>query len=483
FNNLRYFCPVLRYDRLSNDEGVVEVRYQRGVSFNSQEKLGAARTQFENVINNPRANKYQQIRALLQISSACSSEGKTDCAEEFASKAITLAKEERMENIATNGLINLGNAFLARGEYDKAEQNFQQGLDFARKDEGFRNEARALLTLGSLRIQQKKPDEAQSFVNQALSFFQKGGYNKEVSQANLILGRASEMKEDYDAALQAFQQVENSETAPVADKAYAKMVNGNVLKHQEKYPKALRILEQSYDLYQSLNNPFYTTYTLFYLSHILFQLGRFEEAKDKLFKAQAILKKGDSLYPQLSTETHLLNARIALSGRNFTEAIKEAKQDSLSKDPSVASDANMIIGLAQTSSNPKNPEGIKKCIEALENAVSTKDTRAINTTKLALAEAYLNTGNYSDALETALQSKNYFITAGQLESGWRALVLAGKAKQQKGDGENARIYATNALEILHQLQSDWGQEHFNNYLSKPDNNLYFKQAQGLSKSE
>jgi tetratricopeptide (TPR) repeat protein len=104
------------YDRLSNDEGVAEVKYQRGVSLSFQEKTDAARNQFEQVIGNPRANKYQKIRAMLQISSVCSGLGKTPCAEEYASNAINLAKQERMENLTSKGLIYLGNAFLARAE-------------------------------------------------------------------------------------------------------------------------------------------------------------------------------------------------------------------------------------------------------------------------------------------------------------------------------------------------------------------------------
>ncbi len=469
------------YDRLSNDEGVAEVKYQRGVSLNIQEKSEAARIQFEQVIGNPRANKYQQIRALLQISSVCSSIGKTACAEEYASNAITLAKQERMENLASNGLISLGNAFLARADYGKAEQNFQQALEFSRKDEGLQNEARALLSLGSLRIQQKKPDEAEDFVRQSLPFYQKGGYQKEVAQANLILGRAGVMKENYDEALRAFEQVENSEQSSISDRAYAKMASGDTLIIQEKYPAALKRFEQSYDLYQSLDNSFYSAYSLFYLSDVLYQLGRFEEAKDKLSKAQTILNEEQSLLPQLNAKIHLLNARIALSNRNFTTAINEAKQTRASNGSPLSPEANQIIGLAQTFSNPGSSEGIQNCIKAVQQSISTKDARKINSAKLTLAECYFNTGIYSDALETALQTKDYFVNSGQTESSWRAWLIAGKAGKQKGDDENARKYGKMAIETLSQLQNDWGTEYFNTYIAKPDIDLYLKEAENLVK--
>jgi tetratricopeptide (TPR) repeat protein len=470
------------YDRSNNDEGVAEVKFQRGVSLNAQEKLDAARSQFEQVINTPRANKYQQIKAMLQISSVCCSDGNTKCAEENAAKAITLAQQERMENVATTGLIDLGNAFLTLGNYSMAEQNFQQALNFARKDEGLRNEALALLTLASLRLQQKQPDEAQNFVQQALPFFQNGSYIKQVTQAYLILGRVSQMKEDYDAALQAFEYVENSETTSITDKAYAKMVSGNVLMRQEKYSEALRRFEQSYDLYQSSNNSFYAAYCLFYLSNVMFQMGNFEEAKDKLLKARTILSDEHILLPELTTKSQLLNAQIALSEQKFAEAVKEAHPISLSKSPSDAFEADLIIGLAQTASKSKSSEGIQNSIKAFNYAVTTKDSRTINIAKLVLAKAYLNTGNYTVALETALEAKEYFINAGQRESAWRALLIVAQSSQQTGDYENAKNYAAKALETLHKLESDWAQELFNIYLAKPDINLYFKQAEKLAQS-
>lgn len=469
------------YERSNNDEGIAEVKFQRGVSLNHQEKLDDARNQFEQVIANPRANKYQQIRAMLQISNTCASEGKTTCAEEFASKAIVLANSERMENIATTGLIDLGNAFLVRGEYEKAEKNLLTALEFARKDGGLRNEAIALLALGSLRIQQKKPDEAQSFVNLALPYLQKGGYSKELSQARLIDGRANEMKGNFDAALRAFEEVENLERASAADRAYANMLSGNVLMSQERYSEALSHFEKSFDLYQSLKNSFYSAYCLFYLSDILFQLGNFEQAKEKLSKAQQILDKGHVLFPQLNTKTNLLDAQIALSLGNFSEAFTKAKQINEVKSSSVTFEVSKIICLGQT--NLKRKEGIENCLKAVKYAESTNDSQIINNARLALSEAYLNTGNNSDALKKALEVKDYFVSTGQLESGWRALLLAALANRQNGNNENAKEYAGQALETLSQLKKRLNEEHFNLYLERPDINHYFRQAEELSRLE
>jgi serine/threonine protein kinase/lipopolysaccharide biosynthesis regulator YciM len=469
------------YDRQSNDEGVAEVKFQRGVFLNNQEKLAAARDQFEQVLKMPRANKYQQIRSMLQISQVCYGGGDTDCAEEYAMKGIELAKNERMLNLATDGLIDLGNTFLGRAQYDKAEQHFRQAIEFARKDEVLRNEARALLAMGSLRIQQKNPDEAEDFVRQGLPFFQKGGYSKQVSQGNILLGRASEMKGDYNAAIEAFEQVENSQEAPTFERAYAKMVGGNILMQQEKYPEALDRFKQSYDLFQTLDHP-YATYTAFYLSTVLYELGRFEEAAGEASKVRTRLKDENPLIPIVNGKTHLINAQVALSKRNFTDAIKEAKQVKGTMDADDEFDANTVICRAETGSGSANSEGLQSCEKALQYALSTKNSRKINTAKLAFAEARLNTGNNQESLDLALQTKDYFVNAGQSVSAWQAWLIAALASQKKGDQENAKVYSAKALETLSKLQENWGAEHFNIYLGKPDVQYYFTQADKLSKA-
>jgi serine/threonine protein kinase/lipopolysaccharide biosynthesis regulator YciM len=470
------------YDRLSNDEGVAEVKYQRGVSLNFQDKLDAARAQFEQVIVHPRANKHQQIRAMMQISSICSSSNQTQCDEEYALKAVELAKQERMENLAATGLIDLGNAYFTRREYDKAEKYFLQAIEFARKDNGLSNESKALLAMGSLRIEQKKPDEAEAFVQQALPFFQKGVYKKEVSQANLILGRASTLKENYDAALEAFTQVAESSEAAETDRAYAEMIIGIILTNKENYPEAFRHHQKSYNLYQTASNHFYTAYSLFYLTEVLAQLGRFTEAEDQLSKAQEIILKNPSYVVQLTPRVELLKAQIAQSRRNFGEALGKARDAAKSTDPSVSSEAYKTSALAQSFLTPKNPESEKSCENALRFAVESKNQRAINAAKLAMAEVYLNAGNPAKAHETAVEAKNYFISAGQIESGWRGLLIAAQAKRQSGEIDQAKLYAKEALNILEQIKNEWGQEYFNTYLARPDINFYFAQTKNLAGS-
>lgn len=77
-----------------------------------------------------------------------------------------------MDNLTTNGLIDIGNAFFLRGEYGEAEKRFEQALQVAKANKGRRGEARALLSLGSLFVQQGGGGKALDYLEPALAFYE-----------------------------------------------------------------------------------------------------------------------------------------------------------------------------------------------------------------------------------------------------------------------------------------------------------------------
>jgi tetratricopeptide (TPR) repeat protein len=469
----------LIYDRLSDDEGIADVRIQRGISYNSQEKLELARKEFEQVLAIPRANKYQKIKALLQISSVCSSEGKTSCGEEYASNAIKMAKEERMENLATGGLVDLGNAFFTRAEYEKAEQYFQQALEFARKDDGRHNEARALLSLGSLRVQQNKPSEAQNLIQQAMPFYQKGGYRKEVAQANILLGRAYEMTENFEEALKAFKEVENSDDASI--QAYVQLAIGAVLLNQERLPEALGCFNKSYELYEAIGNNYLIAYSLINQTNALMILGRFGEAKEKLARAERIVRDNSDSLKQLNAKIQLRYAQIALNENDFEKAIQVAEAIDAPTDSPAMLEIQSIIALSKTKLHPNAAANIQLYERVLLLTSKVTEARSVNNAKLSLAEAYLLSGNPAKALTIAIEVNNYFVGKNQNESAWRALSIASDAAVKLKDNQiNSKDFASKALEMLTKIKSDWGEDYFKNYLLKPDVKFYYYQIGQLA---
>ena len=462
------------YDRASNDEGVVEVKFFRGAAFNAQDNLKSALEQFQQVTTSPRANEYQKIRAMLQTSSLLCAEGKTQPAQALASEAIDLAKQERMENVATGGLIDLANAFSSREDYDTAEQHLRQAMDFAHQNEGRRNEARASLALASLYLSMHKADEVLNFIKQALPFYEQGGYSREVSQAYVIWGFASNMKGDLPQAIQAFEKA--SQIGEASQRALASTGLGTVLTDQEQHPKALQYFEQSNKLYESLGNSYYTAFSKYNVAASLAKLGRLEEAKQMVADAEKVLLDLKISQPNLQAKFALLKAKVALAEGRYPEVSEITKRITISDDLELEADLYRVTALSQALAKSKPPEAVRTALKALQIAERSEEAREVNRSKLTLSEVYLITGNQKDATTMALEARDYFVGAGQKESAWRACFVASKSTE----GEAARQHLSAATQILSELKKDWGADHFQAYSARSDIKFYLEQIDELN---
>ena len=175
----------------------------------------------------------------------------------------------------------------------------------------------------------------------------------------------------------------------------------------------------------------------------------------------------------------MLKAQIALSEGNYAEAYKITKQIATIKDSQIASETYIVMGLGQILSKPQNIDGVQIFVKALDSAMQTNDLKIVNAAKLALAEALLRAGNNKEALEKALEAKDYFVSTGQKESVWRSLLIAAKSSKQNGDYEFSRQYASSALETLSSLKNDWGEEYFRSYSNRADIKTYLEQTKEL----
>lgn len=468
------------YRVLSNFEGVAEVFYQRGFLFKNLDMLPEARAQLEQVLKMTAdtGDQYHQIKALQILSSVSAAEGNARQAEQQATQAIQLAQANGIENQATNGLIELANSFLLRGEYDEAEKYYKQALDFAQRNNGRMNEAAALVQLGSLRSLQRNTEEALRYIEQALPFYQQGGYRKWFSQALTLLGRVHFDRGDYDAALKAFNEELQlgEQSGDQSQIALSHQEIGSVLVAQEQFPEALRHFDQSYEIKKSLNTKISVGYSLMYRASVLWQIGRYDEAKAALDGATAIAGR-EGLYKQLLADIHMIGGRIALSEWRVQEAKSKSHQaldlaGTQYKDTAVQ--AKYSLGLVESRSRVARA-GSKWCEEAVELATSTGDPQLLSSALLASAEASLESGDSQRALEKAMQARESFARFGKQDSEWRAWLIAAQAKHRLGEGAAAFEYATNANAQLSNLEQKWGLEAYNGYLARPDIQHFRKQ--------
>ncbi|MBX3277711.1 MAG: protein kinase [Acidobacteria bacterium] len=475
------------YQAMSGQEGLADVFFQRGALLARIRKLPEAKFQLERSLEISRgsANRFQSIRTQLQLSSVYYAEGDTEGAKKIAAEAIAAAQAANIRSLATNGLIDLGYTLLSRGEFAEAQSYFQQALDFARTDRAPRIEARARLALGSLNTQQSNLDEAISHLEAALAFYQPAGYRKETSNALILLGRAHGEKGEYEVALRAFtQQLELAkQSGDAAQLAAAHSSIGVLLGvNQEKYAEALVHLDDSYRINKSIGARIGMGWDQMNRATMLWQLGRYDEANAALDEAFSIANRPETGYRSQLAWVELTGAQAALSSGRYAEAaIKARKSLELAgkEYADVALLAKQTIGLAQAMSGSPRPARLL-CEEAVAAAKQQKSTRLISSALLALAEVLLIAGDAQGAGSNALAAQAMSEPAGQLDTQWRAWLIAARAAQLANDKTATQDREANAQSRRAAFEQRLGADNYQSYSRRPDIQIYLRQLQQLS---
>ncbi|HKS29435.1 MAG TPA: tetratricopeptide repeat protein [Pyrinomonadaceae bacterium] len=473
------------YDAQGNFEGQAEVFYQRGAFLNLIDKLSEAHEQLRRALDLAVTtdNKPQQIKILLQLGGVSYSTGETLRAEQYATRAIELARSEQLDNLTTNGLVDIGNTFFLRGNYVEAEKYFEQARQIANANKGRRGEARALLSLGSLFVQQGSGGKALGYLEPALAFYRQANFRRETSQALLLLGYANEQQGNYEAAFESFSEqlklAEQSGDTALAANAHAAI--GLLLTHQERFAEALSHFAESYSINKSMGLEPRTGYDLVNRGNLLWQLGRYEEARDALNGAFDVASRTGGVDKQLLAWIHLFRARMAQSELRHKEALDESRRAYAlggTQDKDFSVQVAYTQGLAQAFSGTSRA-GVAECQKAFDMATRAGDPRLISSAQLALAEAQALSGDAQGALTYALQAQEASARLGRRHSEWLAWLVAAEASRRLQDETKAHEYAAHASELLTALERAWGANDYRGYLSRPDVQRYRKQLDEL----
>lgn len=468
-----------------NIEGHTEVLYRRGVVLRDSGKLTEARALFEKALEMASANDNdpQKVNTLLELSRLSYIEGSPAREQQYAKEAIDFAQQQGVEVMAMRGLNELGLALQAGGDYDEAATQFQKSLEMARRTGIPYLEARSLINLAGIRIDQLRTDEGLQYAEQALAIFKQGNYVKDISSCLTGIGRARRRKGEYDVALQVFQQKLQLATDASDQRqiAFSLGETAMVLYEQERYTEALLRYDESYEIYRSLGARVNLAYNRLFRGNLLWRLGRYDEARASINQSSELANQPEGAIKPLLVDVALREAQMALSQRRFPEA-KSRAQDSLTASGTqfevTAIEAKFTLGLAEALSGSA-AAGRKLCEEAVEQARRAGDEALLSKALLALAEAALESGDASVALKNAQQAQERFARASQLESEWRAWLVAALASQKQRDEAAARSYTERAGQILSSLEQKWGTDAFQSYMARPDIQIYRKQLGSL----
>jgi tetratricopeptide (TPR) repeat protein/tRNA A-37 threonylcarbamoyl transferase component Bud32 len=462
------------YQAMSSQEGLAEVHYQRGSLLARLRKLPEARAQLERSLEMSRGsgNEYQSIRTALQLSNVYYAEGDSTRAKTVAGDAVKAAQQVNIRSLATNGLIDLGYTLLARGEYAETRAYVQQALDFARQDKSPRLEARAHLALGSLSTQEGRLDEAVSHLQAALKFYQPLGYRTETSNALILLGRTYRDKGEYAVAMKAFsEQLELAkQTGDPARLAASHSSIGVLLgDNQELYPEALPHFAESYRINTSLGARVAMGWDQANRAANLWPLGKYEEAKVALAEVRAIAAGPDAAFKAQVAYVELIGAQIALSRGERAEATTRAIAALRLAEgdyEDLALQARQTLALTQVAGAPARATALVQ--QAVDAARQLKLPRLLSLALLAAAEVRVTAGDGPGALAAAQAAQQMFAVGGQLESEWRAWLVAAAAARHQGDSASAYDYARRAEAGRLALQVRWGDDNYRGYVQRPD---------------
>ncbi|HYX30773.1 MAG TPA: protein kinase, partial [Pyrinomonadaceae bacterium] len=392
------------YQILTNQEGLDEVIFQRGVLFSNTGKASEAKAELERVLEilKSQPNDYQFTRSELELSIVFRDLGNIERAKELAGDAIRVAQTNGLKNLAVNGLIDLGLAYIS-SDFDTSTNYIQQALELARQNKLQVAEMRAHLSLGRVYYLKNDNDAAISELQTALNFYRPAGYLRETALALTLLGRAYQDKGEDDTALKVIQ--EQSELAKQANLeggiADSHMSLALVLGlNQEKYTEALAHLEEKLKIDEAHHSERLMAQDQIKRGDFLWRLGRYDEARSALDAAFELANKKEAQINSVLAGVPLVRSAIALSQTQYAEAKKQAQLalDLSEKIPDTAAQAKRALGLAEALSGSA-AQGRKLCDEAVAAAQAIKSRQLITSAQLSLAEAMLLNKETAAALQ------------------------------------------------------------------------------------
>ena len=462
------------YNASSDIEGVTETLIQKASLLNRRRRAAEAMPVIERALAVARAvdNRYQEIELLGWQGVAARNLGDNERASKLAQQAIDAAISEKMDNLATSGLLDLGTSFFFRSEYAAAEARYRQALEQARRGKVRRLEMRALSNLASLCMEDHRPEEAKKFIQEALPFYRQAGFRRELLQVSAILGGALEQLAEYDEGIrilrEALTNAADFEEPPLEAEIREKL--GHNLRGQGAWPEALAEYERA----RKLNGGEVTAkggvpsggvpaaLDRVYCAQIYWRLGRRQEAEQALSECERLLQeKRDQ---DLVSKLKITRAEIALADGRTSEAAAAVKYAPAASGREMGPDLPLIESLVLIRTG-KVTEGLPRTKDLVGSFEKAKLAGWAGSARLSTAEALLASRERGPALEWALGALEFFEPRRIWESIFRGRLVAAHAAQDSGVVSGHLGAARAALD---QLSKAWPAQSLEGYRRRPD---------------
>jgi serine/threonine protein kinase/Flp pilus assembly protein TadD len=466
------------YSEEINTEGLAELNYARGYAVSDRgDPKGAVHFLEESLEDARKIQSIQlEIKALIQLSVAEYSANEDSLAIEHADEATQLARDNKLESWAADGLLRQANAKLDQGDWKGADKPYQQAMSWLKHNPQPRVYALAKLTLATQMDEAHRPAEVIAPAQEALSFYNSHGYFSNASTASLLLIRAERNQRHYKQAFAAgndFLTLATQSGIPYLT-TQAEEVVGTIYLALEDYPNAWSHFERAR---LAADTESRRSYQANHCGDVLWRLGHYTEA-DAMFKLAST--SGDSSLLAGIDESQV---ESLLSQRSYKAALQSA-QKAILKYPDMVADRKRDFEQDETVA--ESYLGMRKqALAGLSAFVAPnqkKDDPADSAQdKLTAAEVYLALGMNQEAHDEAVEAHDYFASIGQPDSELRSACLAAAASKALKDDASYRMLSKKSLDILSRIQQTWGPAAFQSYSSRPD--MHFLALRAAKKPE
>jgi tetratricopeptide (TPR) repeat protein len=450
-----------RYASAGDYEGVTQTRLERANLFVRRSRQREALPEIEKAssVAHTVGNRYQEVRLLLLQSTALRDLNQSARAIELARRAIDIAAAENMDNLATNGQIDLGNIYLRLGEYDTAEPIFVRAVDMAGRSRVRRIEARARMALGSLYEQNRRPELAKPLIEAGLLFYNQAGYRRDSLQAATVLGGLLRQLGDLDASIRVLR-----ETVPGAVQLQDRRLEAQLheriadnLRDRGDWPSAVAEYQQARTLQPS---PIQAEYLRVAAAGLQWRLGRRDEAIGALDKAAAL----ETPTTKLSHLVALERGEMAYADGRIQDVLTLTRTARPDLDEELARQFTLLRARALIRTGQVK-EGTSMATAVVDHVSAARLSYEAARAQLALAEAFVAAGEGQRALSAARTALAYFEPRQVAEAIFRGHIYAANAS---GDGAEAARHFAAASTVLAQLRTTWTAPAVDRYLARPD---------------
>jgi serine/threonine protein kinase/Tfp pilus assembly protein PilF len=460
---LMAFHEAERLYTVSSDfEGVTETLVEQASLLNRSSRAPEAMPVIERALSMARTvgNTYQQTRLQLLQGRTVRNLGQTERAALIAQQAIDEAIVQRMDNLATSGLVDLGNSYLVRGDPESAEPIFRRALDIAERSNVRRHEAAASLALASMFEQENRPADAKAFLEKnALPFYRQAGYRREFVQSLTVLGGVLEQLGEFDESARVLREALPN-AVQLQDRQVEAQVRerlADVVESQGDWPAALQESQRAVNLLGSNSQG----HAQLACARLYWRLGRRMEAEQFLEDVnRALAGKPNG---QLLLEVRGLEAEIAYSRGLWLDVLRITRE---SDDPEM----KLLHALALIRRR-RTHEGSEMAAAVVTNYEGAGLAARVACARLSTAESLADIDSRT-ALQFGHDALSFFEPRRIYESMWRLHVVIARAA---GNPAEAETHLVSARSALVQLRRTWPGDSVESYLRRADIQAISKQ--------